>query len=186
MKNFMFEKKDVKIFVLYLLEKINYPLEYVTINDIVRQNDLVSFIDFAECFAEMLDDKLIIDTSKSHPPMYVVSDKGSYVARTLQSEIIDSILDMSLQSALRFLTLKQRKAEVVCITKELSDGKFQLYCALEENKQVVFSSTLIVQNEAQAERMKSKFKEKPDIVYKGVLALLTGDMDYLFESSKEN
>ena len=29
-------KRTVKIFVLYLLENINYPLEYCTINDIVE------------------------------------------------------------------------------------------------------------------------------------------------------
>ena len=28
-------KRNVKIFVLYLMQNINYPLDYVTINDIV-------------------------------------------------------------------------------------------------------------------------------------------------------
>ena len=41
-------KRTVKIFVLYLLENINYPLEYCTINDIVMQTDYVMYLDFAE------------------------------------------------------------------------------------------------------------------------------------------
>ena len=52
-------KRTVKIFVLYLLENINYPLEYCTINDIVMQTDYVMFLDFAESFNEMVDDGLI-------------------------------------------------------------------------------------------------------------------------------
>ena len=35
-------KNNVKIFVLYLLENINYPLDYCSINDIVMQTDYVS------------------------------------------------------------------------------------------------------------------------------------------------
>ena len=52
-------KRAVKIFVLYLLENINYPLELCTINDIVMQTDYVMYLDFAESFNEMLDGGLI-------------------------------------------------------------------------------------------------------------------------------
>ena len=49
----------VKIFVLYLMRNINYPLSFVTINDIVMQNDYVMYLDFAMAFPEMLDGGLI-------------------------------------------------------------------------------------------------------------------------------
>ena len=45
---------NVKIFVLYLMRNINYPLSFVTINDIVMQNDYVMYLDFAMAFHEML------------------------------------------------------------------------------------------------------------------------------------
>ena len=32
-------KRNVKIFVLYLMENINYPRDFVTINDVVMQTD---------------------------------------------------------------------------------------------------------------------------------------------------
>ena len=43
-------KNNVKIFVLYLMENINYPLDFVTINDIIMQTDYVMYLDFAESF----------------------------------------------------------------------------------------------------------------------------------------
>ena len=51
--------RNIKIFVLYLMENINYPLDFVTINDIVMQTDYVMYLDFAEAFGEMLDGGLI-------------------------------------------------------------------------------------------------------------------------------
>ena len=53
------EKRNVKIFVLFLMENINYPLDFVSINDIVMQTDYVLYLDFAESFNELLDSNLI-------------------------------------------------------------------------------------------------------------------------------
>ena len=52
-------KRNVKIFVLFLMENINYPLDFVSINDIVMQTDYVMYLDFAESFHEMIDGGLI-------------------------------------------------------------------------------------------------------------------------------
>ena len=49
------EKNDIKIFILYLLKNLNYPLDFNTISDIVVQDEFVNYFDFAECFAELLD-----------------------------------------------------------------------------------------------------------------------------------
>ena len=41
-------KREIKIFVLYLMDNIHYPLEFTAINDIVMQTDYVAYLDFAE------------------------------------------------------------------------------------------------------------------------------------------
>ena len=43
---------------------INYPLDYIALNDIVMQNDYVMYLDFAESFHEMLDSELIAEECK--------------------------------------------------------------------------------------------------------------------------
>ena len=52
-------KREIKIFVLYLMDNIGYPLEFTAINDIVMQTDYIMYLDFAEAFNKMLDDDLI-------------------------------------------------------------------------------------------------------------------------------
>ena len=49
------DKNDIKIFILYLLRNIGYPLDFDNINDIVVQDGIVGYFDFADCFAELLD-----------------------------------------------------------------------------------------------------------------------------------
>ena len=84
---------NVKIFILYLMKNINYPLDYVTVNDIVMQTDYVMFLDFAEGFNQLLDADLIKKVEEDGEEKYTVTDKGAIVAGELKSDIISSILD---------------------------------------------------------------------------------------------
>ena len=175
------EKRNVKIFVLYLLENINYPLDYVTINDLVLQNDFVAYFEFAQCFGEMLDDGLIIGEEVEGTMYYGVSDKGSAVARNLKSDILPSILERALASALRFLSFKKQNAEVKCFSEERPDGKHDMTCRILRNKEEIFSIKMTVDSRVRVERMKERFRERPELVFRGVCALLEGKVDYLFD-----
>ena len=42
--------KNVKIFVLYLMANIGYPMNFATINDVTLQNDYVMYLDFADAW----------------------------------------------------------------------------------------------------------------------------------------
>ena len=174
------EKRNVKIFVLYLLENINAPLDFVTINDVVRQNDFVAYFDFAECFGEMVDSGLIIGDDVDGTMYYGVSEKGSAVARELKSEILPSILEKSLASALRFLSFKKQNAEVKCFSEERRDGRHDMTCTILKDKKEIFTIKMTVDSRIRVEKMKERFRDRPELVYRGVCALLEGQVDYLF------
>ena len=89
---------NVKIFVLYLMRNINYPLDFVTLNEIVMQTDYIMYLDFAVAFHEMLDGGLISEESKNEQgeSLYSVTDRGRIVAEQLKSDILPSILEQSL------------------------------------------------------------------------------------------
>ena len=49
------EENEIKIFILYLLDKIGYPLDYPSIGSIMMQDGIVNFFDFAQCFFSLVD-----------------------------------------------------------------------------------------------------------------------------------
>jgi len=173
--------RNVKIFVLYLMENINYPLDFVTINDIVMQTDYVMYLDFAEAFHEMLDGELIAETELEGDVLYSVTEKGRMVARELKSDLLPSILDRPLSAALRYLNFKKRGIEAKCTVEALEDGRYEVRCSFTEQKVCIFSQSLVVDSEDRAKRMKQNFYDRPEAVYRGVLALLAGNVNYLFD-----
>ena len=173
--------RNVKIFVLYLMENINYPLDFVTINDIVMQTDYVMYLDFAEAFGEMQDGGLIAQVDTEGEQTYVVTEKGRMVARELKSDLLPSILDRSLSAALRYLSFRKRGIVARCTIEKTEDGRFAVNSSFEENKVCIFSQRLVVDTLDRAERMKENFYERSEAIYRGVLALMSGNVNYLFD-----
>ena len=173
-------KREVKIFILYLMENINYPLDFVTINDIVMQNDFVMYLDFAEAFDEMLQGDLIGCVEEEGEKYYYVTEKGRIVATELNSSLFSSILDKSLEAAFRYLDFKKRGVEARCEYMQRADRRFDLVCTLYEKKEKIFETTIIVDTEYRARQMKQRYLDRPDVIYRGMVALLSGKMEFLF------
>ena len=175
--------KNVKIFVLYLMENVGTPLSFVTLNDIVRQTDYIIYLDFAEAFHKVLDDDLIAEAGveEDGDVLYEITDRGRVVAQSLHSDILSSILDMSLAAALRYLNFKKRGIECHCRTERREDGRFDFYCELLERGEVIFSTSLVVDSADRAARLKENFYDRPEVIYRGVYALLAGNMNFLFD-----
>ena len=109
--------------MLFLLENIGYPLDFVTVNDIVMQTDYVAYLDFAEAFNEMLDSGLIEQAPGEDTAVkYVVTEKGKCIARELSGDILPTILDQSL-AALRYPTQKRNNTGVI---NKREDGRFDI------------------------------------------------------------
>ena len=173
---------NVKIFVLYLMKNINYPMDYVTVNEVVMQTDYVMYLDFAEAFGQMLDAGLVAEVGeRDGDKLYAITEKGICVAENLSSDVLSSILDKSLAAALRYLDFKQRGIEGKCRTARREDGRYELYCELSERGEIIYSTTLVVDSADRANRMKENFYDRPEVIYRGVHAMLAGNMNFLFD-----
>lgn len=171
---------NVKIFVLYLMQNINYPLDFVTINDIVMQTDYVMYLDFAVAFNSLLDAGLVEKVEEDGEEKYRVTKNGAIVASELKSDILSSILDKSLAAALRYLDFKKRGVTIKFDVTETEDKKYRIDTSFVENGECVFSQMIIVDSLDRAKRMKENFYERPEALYRGVLALLSGNVNYIF------
>ena len=173
---------NVKIFVLYLMKNLNYPMDYVTVSEMVMQTDYVMYLDFAIGFGEMLDGDLVMEVARNDKdePLYAVTDKGRMVARELRSDILTSILDKSLESAMRYLDFKKRNITVSARIEKREDGRYDVICILKEKNEVIMQNSVVVDTIIRAQRMEDNFRDHPEVVYKGVMALLSGNINFIF------
>ena len=174
------EKNDVKIFILYLMRNIGYPLDFTNVNDIMVQDEFVNYFDFAECFAELIDAGNIEEfTDEQGQTMYRITEQGTKVSDSLESDLFMMIREKSLKSALRLLDFKKKGSLSKCSYKELLDGKYEFTCKIVDCREEIFNCTIKVDNKKMLDRMLYNFDKRPETAYRGMISLLTGEIDYL-------
>ncbi|MBE6557969.1 MAG: DUF4364 family protein [Ruminococcaceae bacterium] len=175
-------KRNVKIFVLYLMQNVHIPLDYITLGEMVMHTDYVAYLDLAEAFHEMLDDGLLeaIDKNERGEDRYIPTAKGICVAESMRSDLLPSILDESLGTALRYLDFKRRGVKISSHIEKNSEGVgYHLHLKVTEQGVSLMDVTLWVDSQLRAEHMAERFRARPENVYKGITALLSGNVDYL-------
>lgn len=178
------KKQNVTVFVLYLMQNVGYPLDFVTVNDIVMQTDYVAYLDFAESFSRMEDGGLVekVGVNDKGEPLYAVTQKGRTVVESLQNEILPSILEESLTCALRHLDFRRRGVKASCHASPNPKGGYDFVCTLTEGDITLLSITLWTDSRSRAELMETQFRTYPENTYRATLALMTGNVNYLFDS----
>jgi hypothetical protein len=180
MEPMLTEKNDIKIFILYLMRNIGYALDFSNVTDIVLQDEVVKYFDFAECFAELVEaGNISEEKAENGETMYTITEQGIKVADDLQSDIFMLIREKSLKSALRLLSFKKRGSFIKCESTPLENGGYSLCCRIVESKEEVLNVTIKVDDKKQLDKMKHSFEERPEALYKGIMTLLTGEIDYL-------
>lgn len=179
METRLYDENEIKIFILYLMFNIGRPLEYEDINDIVMQDGFVGGIDFADCFADLLEKGNVKEIHSDAKLYYAVSEQGVHIVESLQDDIMSYVKTKGLKSALRMLDFKKRDARIETSFEPRADGRYDLTCTIRDREQLSLEVKLVAENASQLELMRYQFRENPEQIYKGILALLTGEMDYL-------
>jgi len=175
----LWDKTDVKIFILFLLDNLQYPLDMDTISRIVHETGYVGGFDFAECFSELQDDGHILGDEVDGVAYYQVSETGRMVAKQLQSNLLEKIREESMICAARLLSLKARGATLHTSTERREDGQYLVRLSITEASGVILETTCAVPSERLAEKICRNFERKPEKTYRGLLSVLTGEIDYL-------
>ena len=174
---------NVKIFTLYLLKNVNLPLDYLTIGEMLMQTDYVMYLDFAEAFPHLTENGLIEEVGKNEQgdPLYAVTRRGCLVAEELKSDLFQSVLDKSLACALQYLDFRRRGVSVMCSSERQADTSVNVTVTLKEKDKILLQATVNTDSDYHAQQMKEHFHEHPEIVYRGLIALMTGQVDYLYK-----
>ena len=179
----MRDKNEIKIFILYLVDRIGYPVKFSDVCSILHQENVVSYFDCGDCFAELVDAKHLIEAEKDEDgeSLYIVSATGKTIATELSDVIVSSIRESSYRSAIRHLSFQKRGAEIDCYSRLLENGKYMVHCQITERGRIVLDINVEVDSKREADRMLFNFRRRPEIIFRGTLALVSGETNYIFE-----
>lgn len=170
---------DIKIFLLFLLDNISYPIDRTTILEIVEENTDDISLDYDSCLAELAGSEHLLFDEVDGERYYMISDKGRLVASELYDSLDKGFREKSLRSAIKHISLSKSGASVRSYITGAEAGRFTVTMEARDRYGVLMSTSLTVNSRAEAETIKKNFDNKPDGVYRGVLFAATGRLEYL-------
>ena len=164
---------------MYLLKNIKEPLEFSTINDIVVQDGFVNYFDFAICFAELLESNQITEL-KGDKTLYVISPEGTEAVESVEDKIFVSVKEKARRSALRLLAFNRSGSRTRSRVEKAEKG-YKLICSIEDSEKTLLHIEVFLTDAHYAEKLRVNYDERAEIIYKGVLSLLSGEVNFLFD-----
>ncbi len=170
---------DLKVFLLFLLDNIRYPIERSTVMSIIQENTDEISLDYDQCLGELCDSGHLLYDEIENTRYYMISDKGRAVAAELYDNLDSGFREKSLRSAIKHVSLSKSGASIKAYIEKCDNLRYRVTLEANDSYGELMKTSLCVNSLAEAEQIKKNFESKPDGVYRGVLFSATGRIEYM-------
>lgn len=180
-KMLIWDKTDLKVFILCLLDAMQHPMTYDAIVEAVIDCGCVEGFGFAECFSELTEMEHIYRDEVGGDTYYMISDTGSRVARELRDTLDKDLVARAEVVAARHLELSKMGVMLHTKVEETEDHRYHVSFRIDRGThyEALLDLGVTVSSREQAEAIKAHCESTPaESVLRGILTVVTGEIDY--------
>ena len=159
-------KNDIRVLVCYLLSSVDAPLSEADILSILQGYDLANYFEIMDVLSDLLKKGLIV-RPQGQPDCVQAAPAGKEVAAQL---------DMTVAAAVNVLARARREQENRVEIKKNERG-YSVTCHVSDREMDLLTFTLYAPDLYQARLIKKNFHREPGMVYRAVLAAVTGSRE---------
>lgn len=174
---------EVKILICYLLKNSGNPLTFDSLNEILQKDGLVNYFEFAQSLNELLLSGHVNLSEHDGQEFYKVTRLGETTAETFERRLPLSVREKAVRAAVRLLERQRIEAENKVTITQMKNG-YMVECRVLDGEDELLAIKLLVPEMAQAKSVEEQFLKNPEIVYRGSLAMLTGDLNAITDMVK--
>lgn len=170
---------DIKIFLLFLLDRIGNPIDHSSLINIVSENTREITLDYDQCLDELARAGHVYYDTDGIERYYMISDSGHEIAAELYDTLDEGFRERSARIAAKHISLSARNAGVSSYITEAPGQRYTVTLKASDRYGEILNTTLTVASRAEAEAIKNNYDQHYDAVYRGILFAATGRMEFL-------
>ena len=170
---------EIKIYILFVLDRVRYPIDYATLTEIIFDTTMSVSIDYDTCIRELADDGMLIADEFDGERYYMISDRGREISAELYDTLDPVFREHTETLVMKHLKLARSGARVFSSIQETPDRRFAVTMRATARQGQIMKLELTLPTRAEAEAIRENFELQPDGVYRGVLFAATGRLGYL-------
>ncbi len=170
---------DIKVFLLYILERVNYPMDEAAMSYIIVENAPTFSMQYKEALLELVESGHVYAEEVDTETYYIINDLGRMVARELYDTLDAGLRERSETCAAKYISLSESGAKVRTSIVAAENGRFYVEIEVTDSEGVLFFVRIARSSRSEAERVRDNFEQKPNVVWRSLLFASTGKLDYL-------
>lgn len=169
---FIHDMLDVKFLILFVMARVNYPVNMQQIYELCYQDDCLSYFDVCTAIPEMVKSGHLREADRE---CYEITEKGRADGSLTEDSIAFTVKQRAENAVSRFNRQIRRSSFVKTQIIPRETGDFSVVMALDDESGNLMTLELMAPNQRQAVQLSRLFEQKAENVYNLALAELLDD-----------
>ena len=173
---FIHDMMDVKVLVLFVTSRSNYPLTTQEIYELCYQDECLSYFDVCTAVPEMVASGHLNELEDQR---YEITDKGRETGRLTEDSIAFTVRQRAENAVARFNRQIRRSSFVKTQVISRDGGDYSVILSLDDETSNLMTLELMAPDQRQAVRLSRLFEKKAEDVYNLTMSVLLDGEDEL-------
>lgn len=161
-----------KLIVLYMLEKVDFPLTNAQISEFILDRDYTTFFTLQSVLSELTESNMIAQETIRNCSYFTIREAGSEALHYFQNRISKSIRD-EIDEYMHENQIKLRdEVSIIADYYKNTADEYSVHCVVKEKYSNPIELTITVPDEAQAKAACNQWKDHCQQIYEFVMRQL--------------
>lgn len=172
-KGFIQDMLDVKILVLYAMNRVAYPINLQKIYDLVYQDDRLSYFDLAQAVPQMVESGHLEAVGVDN---FAITQRGREACGITEDSIAYPVM-LRVQAAVEQYNRSVRRSSFVQASVEkIQENNYAVHMVLKDDGGDILELRLFAPSQKFAYRLSKGFEDNAEVVYRGIIEQLLTEM----------
>ena len=169
---FIQDMLDVKVLILFVMAKLEYPASLQTIYELCYQDDRLSYFDVSVAVPQMVHSGHLRQTDDEQ---YVITDKGREHEEVTCDSIAYPVMQRASNAVQRYNSRMQRKSLIETDIRQEEAGDYIAQLRLRDDAGILMQLELSAPTLSQARTLTRAYERQADTIYQQLLQQLLDD-----------
>ena len=169
---FIHDMMDVKVLILFVAARSNYPMTTQEIYELCYQDDCLSYFDVCTAIPEMVSSGHMEKLEDDH---YQITEKGRQDGAITEDSVAYTVRQRAENAVARFNRQLRRSSFVKSQVIPRENGECSVVMALDDEMGNLMTLELVAPNQRQAVRLTKSFESKAELIYNLTMSELLED-----------
>ncbi len=162
---------DVKVLILFVTARVNYPVTVQDIYELCYQDDCLSYFDVCTAVPEMVASGHL----KQEEDRYEITEKGREAGAITEDSLAFTVKNRAEDAVAKYNRKLHRSSFVRTQVVPLDQGEYSVVMALDDEQGNLMTLELTAPDRRQALRLSKLYETKAEDVYNMIMTVLLED-----------